>query len=268
VEGVVDFLFTAFVGIGICIPRTMLALTFIPLFSFSEIKGGLKIAIVIAVTLPISVSTMVAIDLTHFNYVSLPFLIIKETMIGFLIGYLMAIPFWIFQSVGAMIDNQRGALSAGYNNPASGPDASMLGDLLNKVVVLLFMEFGLFAVMFTVIIESYSVWKPLDSMPAFYPNSYEYFIGKFSGLAEKFVLYAGPVVLVLLLVEAAFAILGTYSPQLQVYFMAMPAKALFAILILCLYFSNLSEFIVKEGELYHDLKKELKIIFVKPKPPA
>jgi type III secretion protein T len=244
----------------------MLALTFIPLFSFSEIKGGLKTAIVIAVSLPISVSTMVNIDLTQFNYLSLPMLIIKESMIGFLIGYLMAIPFWIFQSVGAMIDNQRGALSAGYNNPASGPDASMLGDLLNKIVVILFMEFGIFAVMFLVIIESYSVWKPLDAMPAFYPTSYEYFIAKFNDLATKFVLYAGPVVLVLLLVEAAFAILGTYSPQLQVYFMAMPAKALFAILILFLYFSHLNEFILKEGEIYHDLKKELKMIFIKPKP--
>jgi type III secretion protein T len=264
----VDFLFRALIGIGICIPRTMLAITFIPLFSFSEIKGGLKTAIVIAVSLPISVSTVINIDLNQFNYASIPLLIIKESMIGFLIGYLMAIPFWIFQSVGAMIDNQRGALSAGYNNPASGPDASMLGDLLNKVVVLLFMEFGLFAVMFTVIIESYSIWKPLEAMPAFYPNSYEYFIDKFNGLATKFVLYAGPVILVLLLVEAAFAILGTYSPQLQVYFMAMPAKALFAILILFLYFSHLSEFIVKEGEFYHDLKKELKIIFIKPKPPA
>jgi type III secretion protein T len=267
-EGIVDFLFKALMGIGICLPRAMLAITFVPLFSLNEIKGGLKMAIVIAITLPISVATILSFDPNNFNYVSLPILIIKESMIGFIIGYLLAIPFWIFQSVGAMIDNQRGALSAGYNNPASGPDASMLGDLLNKVVVILFMEFGIFAVMFTVIIESYSIWSPLDAIPSFYPNSYEYLIDKFNGLVTKFVLYAGPVVLVLLLVEAAFAILGTYSPQLQVYFMAMPAKALFAILILILYFSHLSEFMLKEGEFYHDLKSDLRIIFVTPKPPT
>ena len=249
----IDMLFKIVMSIGLSIPRTMLSLTFIPLFYFQQITIIIKIAIVIAISLPISVNLYLNSEIGDIVLSEYITLILKECLLGFLLGYLLAIPFWLFQSVGALIDNQRGALSAGYFNPASGPDASMLGDILNKFVVIIFIDIGTFYTFFNVVFESHTIWHIVEVFPQINESSLQNMLEPFNDLCVKFVLYSGPIILVLLIVECAFAILGTYSPQLQVYFMAMPAKALSALIILIFYLPYLIDLIARESESFYDI---------------
>lgn len=238
-ESIANFFLEAIIVLLLCLPRVLVTFHFLPIFMFSQLPFSLKSAIAVGITLPISANLINIIDIDSINFFLLFTLVLKESIIGLLLGFVLAIPFWIFQSMGALIDNQRGALSAGYLNPESGPDASMLGDLFNKVLVVIFIQVGIFSSMFELLISSYQIWPPTAGFPEMPENGYHILIEKFSYLIKMFVLYAGPVILVLLLVESAFAILGAYSPQLQVYFMAMPAKSLSALIIIVFYFHHL-----------------------------
>ena len=52
---------------------------------------------------------------------------VKEVIIGLLIGFFAAIPFWIAENVGNFIDNQRGATMGEVYSPLSGSQESTTG---------------------------------------------------------------------------------------------------------------------------------------------
>ena len=60
------------------------------------------------------------------------FLIIKEILIGFFIGWLAGMIFWAVESAGFFIDNQRGAGMASETDPLSGDQSSPTGSFLSK----------------------------------------------------------------------------------------------------------------------------------------
>ena len=261
-EDIVQSIFPYITAIVVSMARIVGALFLIPLFSFKVIRGLPRYAVVIAVALPVSVTLVDPLQNRSFNLLLLGFIIFKEVIIGFVIGFLLTLPFLLFQSIGVMIDNQRGALSGGYFSPGVGPDSSMLAELMSKVLVIFLIYVGAFPAMFSVIIESYLLWEPLDWMPSMADSGYEFLISSVQQMLYNFVLYAGPVILVLLLIEAGFAILGTYSPQLQVYFMAMPMKSLIGLFMLVMYSDTLWHVGGKELMKYYDLLLELSKIFL------
>jgi len=245
----IENIFNVLTAVALCLPRMLIALHFIPMFGLHQMPMSLKAAIVIAVSTPVSFALVLTLSVNELGTFEFIFLLLKEAVIGFLLGILMATPFWIFQSMGALIDNQRGALSAGYLDPASGPDASMLGDMLSRALLIYFIYVGVFVAMFKMLFSTYTFWPPLLGFPAIPVDGHEVLIERFGYMVESFVLYAGPVVIVLLLIESAFAVLGAYSPQMQVYFMAMPAKAMVALIIFVLFFNQILALMEKEAGL-------------------
>ena len=258
---IVELIMPYITALAVSMPRILVALFLVPLFSIQLLKGMLRYAIILAIALPVSVAQVSSIQNSQLDPLLLGFIMLKEAMVGFVIGFLLAIPFWIFQSVGVMIDNQRGALSGGYFAPGVGPDSSMMADLLVKVMVMLLITMGAFPALFSVLWETYTLWPILEWTPEFSLTGADFLIKKFGDLVYKFVLYSGPIVLVLLLIEAGFAILGAYTPQLQVYFMAMPAKSLVALIVFLMYCGNLWHIAGQDLLEYHDLKFQLPQIF-------
>lgn len=259
---IVELIMPYITALAVSMPRILVALFLVPLFSVQLFKGMLRYAIIVALAIPVAVSLTSEIENSQLNALLLGFIMLKESMVGFIIGFLLAIPFWIFQSIGVMIDNQRGALSGGYFAPGVGPDSSMMADILVKVVVILLISMGAFPALFNVLWETYTLWPVLEWTPEFSQEGVNVLIEKFGELVYKFVLYSGPIILVLLLIEAGFAILGAYTPQLQVYFMAMPAKSLVALIVFLLYAGNLWHIAGGDFLEYHDLKYLLPKIFV------
>jgi len=74
-------------------------------------------------------------------------------------------------------------------------------------------------------------------------------------------LYAAPFIAVLLFLEFGFAVLGLYSPQLQVSTLATPVKSLVGLGILLLYFPLLQDLIVERMAQLADLKHSLGLMF-------
>ena len=230
-------------------------------FCFQHIRGMPRHAIVMVMALMPAPGIHAALAGQDYSALMLSGLILKEVALGVLLGVLLSMPFWLFESVGALLDNQRGALAGGQLNPSLGPDATPIGHLLKQLAIFLLMvSLGLGALT-QVIWDSYLIWPPTVWFPLPGANGFSVFVDLLGDTFMHMMLYAAPFIAVLLLLEFGIALLGVYSQQLQVSTLAPPAKSLVGIAILLLYFSLLQDLIVGRMGLLGDLRYSLGLLF-------
>ena len=256
-----DPVFNGLLALGMAIARLFPCLIITPIFAFSSLKGMVRGAIVVALSLFIAPSIVPVVSglvLTPWNLVALA---LKEVVLGILLGYLLALPFWLFESVGALFDSQRGALNAGQLNPALGPDATPLGHmLLQWAMIVLVMTFGL-SLITQVLWDSYQLWPVDNWLPGLGEQGFKQFLSQVQQLFMDMVLYGGPLILLLLLFDFAVGILSIYSPQLQASVLAIPLKCLAGLLFFILYLPALEYFAGHQFSAIHDLIPHLQHVF-------
>ena len=152
-----------------------------------------------------------------------------------MIGLILGLPFWMYESVGALFDNQRGALMGGQINPQLGPDATPLGYLMKQVIILLLIVGPGLNAATQLIWDSYRIWPPLTWLPPLSAQGWEVWLGLLKETFVSMVLYAGPLVGLLLLLDFAVGIISIYSPQIQATVLAIPLKCLLGLLFFVLY---------------------------------
>lgn len=250
-NSILDEIFTFVLAVGLGMARIYPCLLLTPIFSFNAIKGSLRGAIVVALALfpaPMIQSYLLLHPPSLFLFGGL---LLKEVLIGIIIGLFFGMPFWLFESVGALFDNQRGALMGGQLNPQLGPDVTPLGFLMQQsTIMLLMVGIGLSSVM-QVVWDSYLLWQPLDWLPFPSESGFKVYLDALGSVFTHMVLYAGPMVALLLLVDFAVGVLSLYSPQLQATVLAMPVKCLLGMLFFVLYLPILNYAI---GERLFEMK--------------
>ncbi|QXI31259.1 type III secretion system export apparatus subunit SctT [Pseudomonas vanderleydeniana] len=223
------------IALTIGMARLYPCLFLIPAFAFREIKGMLRHAIVLALALVPMPTIRASLSARDLGWLDLSGLMLKESLIGLLLGLLLAMPFWLFESVGCLFDNQRGALIGGQINPALGDNTSELGHMFKQVLILLLVLGGGYSSLTQVIWDSYAVWPASHWLPMPATDGWDLYLKLLASTFRSMVLFAAPLVGLLLLIEFGLAILSLYSPQLQVSTLAMPAKSLIGLGFLVLY---------------------------------
>ena len=228
-------LFHAILALTLGMARVFPCLLLTPIFSFSVIKGVLRTGIAVALALFIAPGIKPQIDALQPDMLLLAGLVLKELLIGTLIGLLLAMPFWMYESVGALFDNQRGALMGGQINPQLGPDVTPLGKLMQQSLILLLMiGLGLSAIT-QILWDSYQLWSATDWMPFPGEAGFQVYLRLLGETFTDMVLYAGPLVALMLLMDFGIGIMSVYSPQLQATALTIPIKCLLGMLFFILY---------------------------------
>nr|AAO34618.1 HrcT [Dickeya chrysanthemi] len=163
IQNIYDFIYALTLGVARLYPCLFL----VPLFSFSIIKGMLRNAVAIAIALVPAGAIQQQMLTTTITWPMLPALLLKELVIGLLLGVVLAMPFWLFESVGALFDNQRGALTGGQLNPALGSDATPLGHMLKELFIMLLVLTIGFSGFTQLLWDSYRLWPALDFLPRY-----------------------------------------------------------------------------------------------------
>lgn len=175
----------------------------------------------------------------------LPLLMLKEALIGAILGLLVALPFWAFDVVGFIIDNQRGASMAATLNPMTGHDTSPLGILTSFTFITFFFVSGGTDLLLGLIYDSYRQWQPLSFWPVWSPEAADLLIRQLNRLMTAGLMLAAPALMAMFMAELGLALVNRFAPQLQVFFLAMPIKSALGIFVLCLYaailFDNMLE---------------------------
>lgn len=211
------------------------ALIFVPLFGDKALTGilrGAMMALVSIALLPMFASTADSVsDLSILSTV------LKEAIIGLILGFAFGAPYFAALTCGEILDNQRGATIAKSIDPAAGVEASVMGTFMGFLWTVTFALGGGLLKLLDTLATSYRR-LPMDGVLTLNADTLSV-IGSLLGKAlMSGIAAAAPAVTAMLMVEISLGILSKFAPQLNPFSVAMTVKSLVACLILVLYFGG------------------------------
>jgi type III secretion protein T len=226
----------ALLALGLTLPRILVIFLFLPVFARQLMPGLLRSGVAAALAIPAAVLLLPTVQAAGaLEAGQVLGILVKEALLGLVIGYILVIPFWALEAVGFLIDNQRGASIAATINPLTGHDTSPLGLLFNQAFIVFFLVSGGFLLYLEIIYDSYQLWPVTSAWPAFQPGFVTAALGLLDSMVRMAVLLAAPVMIAMFLAEVGLALVSRFVPQLQVFFLAMPIKSALAMLMLAIY---------------------------------
>jgi type III secretion protein T len=231
--------FPQFIALLYALPRMLVMFSLIPMLNRQTLPGVLRIGVAtcLALTL-VPALTEPAMAANRGAFLAMG-IILKEAGIGLAMGFMAAIPLWVFESMGAIIDMQRGASMAEALNPLTGHEASPLGHLFSQASIIFMFALGGFGILLSAVYESYMIWPIFDWWPHMNSSTPTLILGQLDRLTRLTVLWASPVICVMFLAEIGLALVSRFAPQLQVFFLAMPIKSGIAFFTLSVYIETL-----------------------------
>jgi len=200
-----------------------------PLFSSQMIP--MRVRGVVAVALAIGLSPVVgggrAIDP---DLVGLAGLVGKELLVGSAFAFALGALFAAISIAGTFLDTLIGFSYGAVVDPITGTSAAVISQLYALLGVLIFIAIGGDAWVIQGLAKTYEI-VPLDGVPALGAmlTGVE---SAFAGIFSAAIQVAGPIVLALILTDAAFGIVSRVVPQLNVFSVGFPAKVVVGLVLM------------------------------------
>lgn len=201
-----------------------------PLFSYRSIPTTLKIGLGFF----LAWTMLFTIDIPILEINSAYFLlIIKEALVGLLIGFIAYMIMTAIQIAGGFIDFQMGFAIANVIDPQTGAQSPLLGQYLYTISLLLLLTVNGHHLLLDGVFYSYR-FIPLDQpwIPFGNENMVEYVIKSFNSMFIIAFQLSAPVVGSLFLVDVALGVVARTVPQLNVFVVGLPLKIGVSFLVL------------------------------------
>lgn len=164
--------------------------------------------------------------------------VLKEMLIGFILGFLATIPFLIAQMTGTLIDFQRGASSLQVSDPTTQTQTSPLGLLCNFSLIALFYSLNGPFLYLEGVAESYRIFPATEGVgPEFFMQGTPFWTEVFSLVAIMFrisVQLSAPALIGVLITDLFLGIANRLAPQVQIVFLGMALKSWVGIALMTL----------------------------------
>ncbi|MFD2044117.1 flagellar biosynthetic protein FliR [Ornithinibacillus salinisoli] len=195
----------------------------LPFFSYRTIplpfKIGFSFFLAFIMFYTIDASTIVIDEL----YI---FLIVKEILVGLLIGLIGYIIISAVQIAGGFIDFQMGFAIANVVDPQTGAQSPLTGQYFYIIALLFLLSVDGHHLLIDGIVNSYR-FIPIDTFIPFQDgNIVEFIIRTFNNMFLIAFQIAIPIVGCLFLVDVALGIIARTVPQLNVFVVGLPIKIL------------------------------------------
>ncbi|MFZ3430495.1 type III secretion system export apparatus subunit SctT [Vibrio harveyi] len=221
---------------SLTLPRLMACFIFLPILN-KQTLGGTMVRNGVLCSLALFIFPMInQQDMpAETDGIWLMIILGKEVLLGLLIGFVAAIPFWAIEAAGFLVDNQRGAAMASMFNPTLGSQSTPTAVLLTQTLITLFFSGGGFVAFIYALFNSYASWPVISFFPSVTEEWVHFFYAQFEQLMWLGVLMSAPLVLAMFLAEFGLALISRFAPQLNVFFLAMPIKSAIASVLLIVY---------------------------------
>jgi flagellar biosynthetic protein FliR len=200
-----------------------------PLFSSKMIPG--RVRTVIAVGLAIGLTPVVVgdqkISMDAWTYAGL---IVKELLVGGAFAFALGAMFAAIGVAGTFLDYFVGLSFGSLVDPVTGTNTTIISQLYSLVGVIIFIAIGGedwviagFARTFDIVGLTES-----PSIGTLVAGANEAFVGIFSAAVQ----IAGPIMLAMVLTDAAFGVVSRVVPQLNVFGVGFPVKLILGVLLI------------------------------------
>jgi len=229
-------------------PATVLSIFFLtlgrvlPILTLSPFFGAKNVPMVIRMMFAISLvaiflpqNLMVAHGDLPFNLTFVGFMA-KELLIGTLLGFLCAVPFFVAQMAGSLIDHQRGSSALQVTDPTTQSQTGPIGILYNYVLIAIFFSLNGPFIFLDGVATSYQL-IPVDGFinPVFFSMKNAFWkqmlflLQKTMSLAIQL---ASPALIGILLTDMFLGIANRLAPQVQIVFLGISLKSWVGIALL------------------------------------
>jgi type III secretion protein T len=222
-------------GFSLSIPRFIAAFSLLPFFSTQVIPGMMRTGVAASLCLVLVPMISDQMQSTPVSGGGLFLLVLKEVIIGIMIGYPIAAVFWAIEGIGFYVDNQRGSAMASSADPLTGADTTPLGILFTQAFTVYFMKSGAFLLLLGAFYQTYVIWPVASFVPSFGAAGPVFYLEVIDRLMRTIVVLSAPLIVAMFLAEFAMALVSRFTPQLNVFFLAMPIKSGLAMLMLLFY---------------------------------
>ena len=209
----------------------------------TEVKMGVGITLTLIIW-PTALSSLTGpIPLSAIGFLMM---MMKETFVGLVIGFVASKIFYTVEISGQLIDILRGANQIQLQVPEIEERSSAFGAMQFQFLLCIFLALDMHHVFFESLFESYRA-VPLNDWPQFragFKPFVDYTARITADIIFLAVLMAMPVGMVPLIIETSFGLMNRVAPQINAYFMAMPAKVLGGMVVYFLAFDMIIEVMV------------------------
>ncbi|KAA3617609.1 MAG: flagellar biosynthetic protein FliR [Calditrichaeota bacterium] len=220
-----------------------------PIFGYSTVAPRIRITIAVILTLIIS---PIVGENFQTEYTSLAVLVVdimREIMIGLIIGFGARLIFEVFTLAGGFVSFQMGLAIMNILDPNSGNSAPVIGNFWLMVMITFFVVTDSHHFLLEVIYYNFSA-IPLNEAK-FDPATGQYIVKAGSLMYELAVRFAAPMMVLMLLADVAIAFAARVMPQLNIFFISLPMKigvGLFMVLISLKIFQTMFGYIYNNFE--------------------
>ena len=211
--------------------RVSVAFLMLPLFTKEGVPALVRNAMFLSLAL-VSVVVQPATDVSAFDSSRWIELFAKEAFIGVVIGLFFGVFLWAFEAAGVVIDMQIGASFALYFDPIVGNEVTLIGSFLGRWANYLFVASGGLLLLTGALIESFAIWPLVEPVTSLRQASVRLFEAELSRFMSFTIRIAGPVMIVIFLVDVAMGLINRYAQQFNVFFLSMSLKSMAAVLLL------------------------------------
>jgi flagellar biosynthesis protein FliR len=200
-----------------------------PLFSSRSLPARAKGICAVGLTVAIAPLALgkgqIPLDVLGFTE-----LMLKEILVGLAFAFALAALFAAISTAGAFVDTLIGFSYGALVDPVTGNQSSVLTQTYVLVGIMVLIAIGGDQLMIKGLARSYDLVPLLDmpSLPAMVGGVQEAFALVFLSALEL----AAPVVLAIVITDAAFGIVSRVVPQMNVFAVGFPAKVTVGLLII------------------------------------
>ncbi|MCP8616507.1 flagellar biosynthetic protein FliR [Salirhabdus salicampi] len=228
----------------------------IPLFSYRGIPARHKMGLIFFLTWIMFYSVQIpvmAIDGQYFM------LLLKELMVGIMIGFIAYLILAAIQIAGGFIDFQMGFAIANVIDPQTGAQSPLIGQFLYTITLLFLITVDAHHMLLDGIFYSYD-FIPMEQMIPFEEGSIPLFLIKMFSLMFLIAFQMSiPIVGCLFLVDVALGIVARTVPQLNVFVVGLPLKIFVSFAVLLVSFGI---YIILVRQLFETMIKAMRDLMI------
>ena len=219
----------------------------IPLFSYRTIPSQLKIVLAFVLSWMMYYTFSIEAFTINGDYL---LLVLKEAIVGLVLGLVVYIVFSAVQIAGGFIDFQMGFAMANIVDPQTGAQSPLMGQFFNFLLLLVFLAINGHHLVLDGIFYSYQ-FMPIDQ---FFPKfgdaeSVEYIMKLFVAVFAIAFQMSAPIIATLFLVTLALGITGKTVPQLNIFVVGFPIKIAVGFILLMIMMGVMVEVMEKVIEM-------------------
>jgi len=238
-----------YVGLFFLVAARWLPLTILaPFFAARSMPATARLSLGFALTLLVFPAAHAASGPLPTSSTTLALLVLREALVGALLGLVVAIPFYALEAAGRLIDSARGARMAELLAAPTGVRTSPTGAFLLLLGVVLFLLVDGHLMVISAVGQSY---RSLPVGAGLAPDAPARVLPLALHLGSELLLVAlgiaAPVLATAVLVDLSLGLAGRLAPRLPLYFLGLPVKGLGGVGVLLL---SLSVMLWSLGGLY------------------